>query len=434
MNKAPILRQLCTILLVFAFVLPLVVVGFGCKNDDSTAPGVTTITVSGFVKDYDGEPISGVVVIIRGSTPVTTAGDGSFSVANVTAPYDLSVVLGTQNTVVIFKGLTRSDPTLSYSVSLATLKTATITGTVPGAAGKTTIVFFVSGTKAWRVTANQATGDFTINATWYGSTGSYVGKLYVLRWTLGPNNLPLVYDAYGERALTISSGGTFANNNFVVGDLTDPAEQSISGTINRPTTAYTLTGKQFYLNIGSAYVVVAGESGTLTDNFSYNVPSIAGALFGVNTFATLTTTPTNRLAFAYDAGITPGTSNEVVNLLTAPQANLPAHNGTGIDTSTAFLWTAGGGTGIYLISIAPTAGVHPAYLIYTQSTTVTIPNYSAQGLGLPANTPYQWQLVQYYPVASVDAVASPTFLSLFRGNQGDYGFGISEIFAFTTKP
>ncbi len=436
MNRSSNVHRLCDLLCMLTVTLSMVFVISGCKKDDSSSsPIVTVITVNGFVKDADGEPITGVAVIVKGRTPVTTAANGSFSVPNVTAPYDLSVILSTQNTVVTLKGLTRADPTLTYNSSLTPTKNATISGTVPAAAVKATIVFFVSGTKIWRVVADPVTGAYTINASWNGSTGSYVGTLYVLRWTVGPNGLPLVYDGFGQRSLTITSGGTFPGNNFAAGDLTDPAEQSVSGTINRPSASYQLSLKQVYLNLGQAYVAIAGESGgTLTDNFSYNVPSIANALFGVNTNATQTATPSNRIAFSYDAGITPGASNEIISMLVAPQLNLPAHNGTNIDTSTSFLWTAGGGAGVYVVFVSAAVAGQPNYLIYTQSTSVTVPNFAPQGLGFPSNAAYSWQVAQYYPVASVDVVASDSYLTLIRGNQGDFGFGISETFNFTTKP
>jgi hypothetical protein len=436
MNRFINMHRPSSLLCGLVFVLSIVAGLSGCKKDDnSTAPVATTITVNGFVKDYDGEPIASVVVIIKGHAPVTTTTSGSFSVSNVTAPYDLSVILNAQNNAITYKGLTRSDPTLASNSSFGTTKNATISGTVPPAVGKTTMVFFVSGTRVWSVTANPTTGVYTINASWNGSAVSYTGTLYVLRWTVNPNGLPLIYDGYGQRALTITAAGSFPNNNFAVGDLTDPADQSISGTINRPTVNYQMLQKALFLNIGQAYVYLAGEyGGTLTDNFSYNVPSISNTLFGVNAGANQTATPSNRVAFHYSNGIAAGSTSTTVNLLTAPQPNLPAHNGTNIDTTTSFLWTAGGGAGVHVVFITPNVGGQPSYTIYTQGTSLTIPNFAAQGLGLPANATYSWQVFQYYPVASVDVVASPAYSSLIRGNGGDFGYGYSETFQFTTKP
>src|SRR5713101_4316648 len=229
--------------------LVLLVFMMGCsKNEGGPGPGGGgTITVNGSVQDSYFNPVSGAVVIVSGKTPVTSAANGSFTVSGVSTPYDITVVVGTQKRAIVYQGLTRTDPVLfAIGIPLPAPKSATISGTVPGAPSATTIVLFVSGVKSWSATANPTTGAYTISATWYDSNTVYAGQLHVLRWT--PNSgLPTAYDGYGNRALTITAGGTFnSGNDFTAGQLVDPAEQTISGSVVRPTGFSAVNYRQFY--------------------------------------------------------------------------------------------------------------------------------------------------------------------------------------------
>ncbi len=392
------------------------------------------ITLNGFVKDYDGEPISGVTVLVKGQSPSITNASGGFTISNVIAPYDITVILSTQKAATVYRGLTRSDPTLLYFSSLTVQKTATISGSVPVATGKTTKVFFVSGTNSWSGIASPTTGLFSFSPLWKGSTTSYSGKLYTLRWSSNANGLPSQYDAYGSKDLTMSAGGTFSGLNFSTTDLTDPPEQTISGTIVRPTSSYKLTEKYIGLNYGNAFVSLGGEKGaTITDDFSYSVPNISGATFEVEGYCELTATPTNRKSRYWKMGIVGGTTGVSISLADAPQLNIPVHNATAVDTTTQLLWAMGVQTGVFEIDITPmTSGGGPTFVVFTAANSASIPNLSPQGLGLPSNVSYSWQVFVHYPL-SMDNCASETLVRFVNGGTGSVGMGTSEIFSFTTK-
>ena len=349
------LKRIVILLTAFLFLLIIV----SCEEDSPSEPNGNsqTITVSGFVKDADGEPVAGVSVIIKGKAPTTTNANGGFTVSNVSKPYEARVILSTEQSAIVYQGLTRTDPTLLYLSAPTSWKTATISGTVPPAAGKITKVFFVSGTMAWSEIANEITGSYNLSVSWKGTVNSVTGNLYVLRYTQNPNGTPAQYDAYGsEDNLTVSASGTFVDHNFTTGDLTDPPEQNISGSIVRPTSSYELFEKMLYLTFGSAEIYLGGENAAnLADNFSYIVPSLTGATFGVNAWATLIATPNPRYTVYWKRGIAAGSSGTTITLSSAPQLNIPAHNGSGIDTTTQFLWTMGSGGGICYLLIEPTA-------------------------------------------------------------------------------
>ena len=411
---------------------------------DVTANALVTvaqsITVNGIVEDVDGQPVSGVTVMIKGKTPTTTDGNGGFSFSNVNTPYEVRVIMSIGQVAIVYQGLTVSNPTLLYLGSTALWKSATIGGTVPPAAGKITTVFFVSGNMAWTTTANQSTGSYSLVCDWKGSANSFSGQLQVLRWTQNTSGMPEQYDAYGiEDNFTISDGGIFNNHNFTAASLSDPQELNISGSIVRPSSSYELSSKTLYLTYESsaiyAKIYLGVESGaSLTDNFSYVVPSLAGATFGVDVQGAFYGSITPRFTTYWKRSITGGSSGTTINLSSSPQLNLPAHNGSGIDTTTQFLWTKGSGGGISYILIEPTSsGTGPTYYIFTGGNTTSIPNLAPQGLGLPSSVSYTWSVIQIFPLASVDEAASSSFPQLALGKK-EGGEATSENFNFTTHP
>src|SRR6266550_5944672 len=153
-----------------SFTLPLAILGLlvACVGPGPTTP--QGITVIGLVQDRVAEPISGATVLV-GKSSVTSSSDGTFSIPGVVTPYDITAILPAQNTAVVYKGLTRSDPVLLYPDVAAAERTATISGTVPPAAGSVTYVLFVSsGRYATGGGRDDATtGQYAFAVRWYGS-------------------------------------------------------------------------------------------------------------------------------------------------------------------------------------------------------------------------------------------------------------------------
>ncbi len=401
----------------------------------ATAPAAVTvatgITVNGLVKDFSGEPISGAAVLVAGKSPVTSGSDGKFSVSNVSPPYDITLILSTQKTAVVYKGLTRTDPTLLYLDFTGAAKTAVINGTVPVAAGKVTAVLFVSGTVGGLDVADPTTGAYSMTVYWYGAAAAKTGQLYVLRWTpgAGPAFLPTSYDGYGNKAQTISAGGTFTQD-FAPGELNDPPEQSIGGTVTVPAN-YTLSDRELVFMFGSLPVFIAQETGTLSNTFTYNVPNVSGLQLTFGVYAEAA--GSSRVTSFFRTGISGGATNVSVPLETAPQLALPVNAATGVDATTAFTWSQGTGTGVNVFDVFPISSSNPRFFVFTTTADAKIPDLSAQGMGLPASASYRWQVERYMPVASTDAAAGSGFLPLVFYEAGDVGYTESEQFTFTSK-
>lgn len=395
----------------------------GSITAQSSVNASPAINVSGYVKDSDGMPISGVTVLIKGKSPVISNSDGSFTVNNVTVPYDASIIQSSSKIAFTYMELTRPDPTLLYLFSLTASKEANISGVIPlENPGERTKVFFISGDNAW---SEEAIGiNYALNVNWRGTENALTGKLYILRWK-EVNGIPSDYTAYASKELTVSTGGGYNNQNFTANEFTNPAEQNIGGSIISPT-GYMLQSKKLYLNFGNAFILLATHQSSTAD-FNYIVPSINGFTFGL----TASALNGNYITVFNKKGITAGSSGISINLIESPKLNLPANNGIGIDTTTQFLWSNSGTSGINIISFTPSNG--PTFFILCADNSCNIPNLAPQGMGLPSNAMYSWNVYKYFPFSSINDAAGTTFIKQVYNIAGDNGFSGSQIFHFTTK-
>jgi len=413
-----------------AIMLPLATLGLlaACGGDGPTPPP-QGITLSGLVRDLVGEPIIGATVLV-GKSSVTSSSDGTFSIPGVMTPYDITAILPAQNTAVVYKGLTRSDPALLYPDFAGAERTATISGTAPPAAGSVTNVFFASsGRYALGVgLANATTGQYAFTVRWHGSYDTDAGQLYLFRWTTDATGLPTSYDGYASKPLTISAGGDFSGNDFAAAELTDPPEQSISGAITVPT-SYTLNVRQFYIDI--AHVGLYWEEKNAPSNaFTYTVPAQSGLAF---TVAAQAVDASSRWS-SFHMRISGNSGNVSIPLLTASQLASPASGASGVDTTIPFSWTQGQGTGVNVFRVWPGNSTSPTYFVFTTGADAKIPDLAAEGMGLPAGATYYWQVYRFFPVASVDDAAGEGFRRLITDPDGrDLGETQSERFGFTTR-
>jgi hypothetical protein len=418
------------ILTIFISMLLLGMIFFGCSKKTIIEP-LGPINVDGFVKDYRGNPVSGAFVLIPGKASVTTNASGTFSIANVTTPYDITVIVSAYKRAITYKGLSRPNPKLLYTDNLPTTQYyATISGTVPIVAGKTTKITYIGNLGSNYTTTTTGTYSFTFY--WYGGADSVVGKFFVLRYETNANGLPVDYDAYWTKNLTLKNGVTYSGQNFTAVDAVNPGETNISGSTVHPSD-YTVSSRYLYARFADALIYFCYDPSYATDNFVFTVPSIQGLTFAIWTYG-YQTSNSNISTYMMQHDITAGSTGVTVTLNGAPHPTIPINNSTNVDTLTQFTWTQGEGSGVYLVRIYPTSSSNPAYDIFTTSTSGTIPNLSAQALGLPSNTAYSWRVLRYYPLSTIDDVASDTYRTMSWYYNKTFGYSYSEIFNFTTKP
>ncbi len=402
-----------------------------------------SVTVAGKVIDFIGQGVPGLVVRI-GSTNATTAADGSFSISGVTAPYDAAVINSTSKVVVVYKGLTRADPTLvaiNLGLAVTSPKTATFSGNLSGGAGfpnpanHDTRVFFGSPETLLSSASTAGPAYGPTNAAWFGPD-STIGKVYALQWQFDPGtNLPTDYKGFGERNLTLSNGGNFPNQDVALANL---AEDTVSGTITVPS-GYTLNLRRLHLRVapGAGFLLVNQSSPST--NYSFTTPRIAGATVALLARAA----SASREVWAWRSGVGTNASGVSITMSTAPGLSLPVNNATGVTINTDFQTTGFSG-GVKLFFFDSSMATNPDFYVVTTANTTNIPDLSAVGLGLPTTgtAAYEWQGFGIAPVASADAAAGPGgFLKdfvnavlLFNGvgPEADGAFGQSEKFNFTT--
>jgi hypothetical protein len=409
-----------------------------CSKDESSTspPPPATITVAGKLVNVYNRPVSGVPVVIAGIPSVNTDANGAFTIAGVTTPYSITIVDGNNTQALVYRGLTRSDPTLQFiEFNPSTNHTASLSGKIypatnyPEPLGRKTQVAFVSPEVTRSVTANGATGAYSMAAVaWYGASTT-TGTVFALQWSYNTTtSLPTAYNGYGSRSdVPLLDATNNPNGNDTMSVV---SSGSFSGSAT-PAAGYSTTVKSLSLRVGGTGTIPLLEDATSTGSFSYVTPAIPGATLYLQVTAGKVGVGS---ATAFKAGIDPNASGVSVSIPAAPELSLPINGTTGVTKSTLFSWTPFTG-GVHLLWVRGPAG-QPAYFVLTSAVGDSIPNLASIGLGLPASTTYSWWVYGFAPYASTDAAAGPNgFLSgLNTASPSDGSIGLSISRTFTTAP
>jgi hypothetical protein len=411
----------------------------GCGKDESTTGtggSLTPITVTGKVIGANKQPVPGVPVLIAGIPSVNTDANGNFSIANVGRPYTITVIDAANKQSLLYRGLTRSDPTLIFLGSTPGVKkVASLTGRIfpsssyPEPATRKTLVGFVSVETGKTTTATAATGLYTLsNAEWYGPSVT-TGTLHALQYDFSTTTgLPTTYVGYGVRSgvpLLDATPNPNGNDTMSVVGTT-----SMTGSVTAPA-GYTISAKTVGMVLGNTAGLTLLSDNNPATSFTYAMPNISGATFRIGVVATKASTGSTIIWKANVAGNATGVS---VTVPAAPELSLPINAATNVTTSTPFSWAQYTG-GVHLV-IFSGGGSKPSYYILTSATSDSIPNLSAAGLGLPASSAYSWNVYGFGPYADVDAAAGADgFLGVLSGAVGsDASYGVSATRSFTTAP
>jgi hypothetical protein len=389
-------------------------------------PHPTTFTVSGRAVNVDGLPVSGVTAVI-GDRSVNVGSTGEFSISGVRAPYDLIVFNGTTRQVIIYRGLTRKDPTIAVpGADPISGGTATISGTVTGGhypqqAGEASYVSFMAS-QAHAGTPIDGTGPagtFKLPVTWGGAT-TVTGHLHAFQYT-SQGGLPSNFTDYGNAPVTLSDGGSFTPNI----NLTPITSDSITGTVALPG-AYSVFDKMYTVHLDGARALSV-EDATHTTDFAYVVPNIAGARFSALAMAS---DPAGNIIIHSSTPVAAGNSIQLAPRV-APELILPANEAQDVDLTTSFSWSAFS-EGVHEVTFSQWDGMYYVTVV-TSDDSITLPDLSALGISLPRGGRLFWSVVGVAPVASMDEAASETFadlLSMSPKQEAYYGFTGDR--AFTT--
>ena len=416
-------------------------IGAGCSKSSSTGPSGgpgSIITVAGKVIGQNGQGVASVPVFVTGKPSTNTDASGNFSIASVTTPYDITVVDAAFKRALVYKGLSRQDPTLTILGSApGTARHGTVNGRISGgtftpnqgASDVTRVVFASAEASAGLNTA--VTGIFgPINLTWFGPTVT-TGGLFALQFTADASGFPVAngFKGYGARTGIAVNDGSTLNNQFDT--LQTVGTSQFTGTVTVPS-AYTLTGKSLSVRVSQTTLISILSDGTPNAALSYYTPAIAGG----SLLLSVTATKSGAETIYFKNGIATGATGVAITMPAAPELSLPVSAATAVDTTVTFSWAAMTG-GVHLVQFTGGAG-NPTYLVLTSGTSATIPNLKGLGLGLPSSAAYQWSVIGVGPFGSADDAAGATgFLGVLT-NQAllttDAFIGISSARTFTTAP
>lgn len=391
------------------------------SSNNSVQPP-TTITVNGKVLDTYGNPVSPVTVVI-GTQNTTTAGDGSFTINNVSTPYDAYVLSPTLGVFGV-KGLSLTNPFLPCGPQ--GIKVPGFSVTIPLVPSGSKIAVIFQDTVTGKVSGDTV---FTTGMTggvvnMGGITGQMVaGKLYVLEYNES-SGVVSSYTGYAEQSASFTIGMnqvfTFTSLNVM------PGQSTVSGTVNSSGGSNLVA--QLYINFGSKNNFPhRGRfiESTTSSAFNFNVPTGTTTQAQLNVVA-FTNSPSN--AFRMKT-LTVGSSGNVINLDTVPALLTPPNNATSVDTSTMFTYSSGSGNGLHFVRLTPTGATGKYFQIVTKGTSITIPNLSAYGYTLGQTAGYTW-----YDNKTLDLNSTDDYCSQLADlNPSILGNGQSTQFMFTSK-
>ena len=422
--------------------------GDGCMKSSSTDPAAgggpggvgNPVTITGKIIGQNGQPVAGVPVFVTGKPSTNSDGGGSFTIANVTTPYDLSIVDATNRSALVYKGLTRTDPTVLFvGATPGAPHSGSASGAISGgtftpnegASDQTTVVF--SSPEATGSTTASASGAFgPVSLSWFGPTVT-TGTLYALQVTLDGAGIPIAsgYRGYGVRSGIALNDGSTLNNQFDT--LKAVSTNQCTGTVSVPA-GYTLAAKVLYARVTQTAILGLLADLSPTPAFSYYTPAIPGATLLLGTEIIKAG---GGKEIQWENGLGTGATNLQVAMIGPPELSLPIAAATGVDTTVTFSWTPMTG-GVHLVLFGGGVGT-PTYYVLTAGTTASIPNMKPFGLGLPPSAPYTWSVIGLGPFSSVDAACgSASFIAWLRTPPvlatGEVLVGQSAGRSFTTAP
>jgi len=411
----------------------------GCTKNSSTGPSGgagAVITVTGKVLGQNAQAVAGVPVSVRGIPSTNTDASGNFSIPGVATPYDITVINASQNSALIYKGLTRTDPVLVFPGTVTGTKySGSVSGTVTGGTfpspGPRDVTRVVWCSPEITQSANAAAnGSFGFAPSWYGPTTT-TGGIYALQFTTDAQGLPVAggYKGFGAlTSLALTNAGALSNQKD---SLLPVTSTQFTATITLPG-GYTILGKALDLQVAAAAIQLLSDT-SKSLNASYYTPLVTGGTVALGIVLNGTS---GSQSITWKNGNAAGASGVAAAPIAPPELSLPLDAATSIDTTVTFSWTAMTGA-VHVVQFLAANHTNPTYYIITAGTSATLPNLKSLGLGLPASASYTWDVYGFGPLGTTDAAAgSITWLttSLAPGTGSQSYYGGTTTRAFTTAP
>jgi hypothetical protein len=396
--------------------------------------------VHGKVIDYWAAAVGGAQVQI-GDQMVSSNAQGEFSVPNVAATYDVSLVIKTMylnrevTYVWRYEGLTRRDPTLqvyrgrpSHDGTLNIHVDNVDFANKPR--GELARMDFAGPDGEFEYEASSVDTMF-LDGAWSGPNQTSMVGHALLFQTSGDPALPSAYLAHDSKPFDLAEG----HDGAITFDLAEGSSALPSATVSG-----TLTGPSGSNRNVKAYLRFADNAAiqllthyTTADTFSYLVPNLPNS-----TILLIGGQGDASQQYVFKDGVKPGQTGITLNFTDSPNLIVPAQNATNVDGSTRFQWSGGGTLALLVVTSQPR---YDAMFVVTTKKETTLPVYPETSFALPAGEGYTWRIETHGTYASMDeATGSEGFLqscAFYRPRGPKRGDGVyteSSGRDLTTKP
>lgn len=352
---------------------------FNSCNDDSNQPtnsATGKITVSGKVTNVVNQAASNIKVIISGKDSAVTSADGSFSISEITAPYNLQIIDVAANVIKYYHGVTESQIRIPgvgiVNGSIVCEITVTYPPEIftPNIDGK---VMFTDGNYVNSYESFSQGLPFTV---WLPDNSPVTGKLILITYKKDGSGKIISYENFGQSAsIQVSNGGNYTYN-FSPDEVSlNPGENILSGSINLQP-GYDSDDNFFYLTFSNKrtpnYSIPLRFETISSNVFNIlvptNLPLQYSSMLGCYSF-------NGQLSNTEIFKLPPGPSGINLDTKTPPELLTPENNAIDVNLNTEFTFTSGTGTGIYLINLHNET-LNKRYTIYTSSNRFRLSEFS----------------------------------------------------------
>ncbi len=377
-------------------------------------------TITGKVL-YGGvnQPVAGAAIDVVGYGSTTTDSSGNFSLSNVPATYDIGVTLGDR--ITLYKGLTRSNPTLVLYGAYPTRHTSgDIWGHLSNDDGQevssdTWVIFGGPGIAANSSAIDSWSDyDFTNGIDWYGTQAT--GNLFALA-------------GFGTSSPRVGKSTSITLDSTIrVRDLTLSAVSAyrLAGYCNKPS-AYSLDSKEVGVKLSPKAGIYVSD-----DSFSTYFDLYSAAVSGGEPYASCKASDGSSTSSARQGPFSWSNTSISLSIQDAPHALSPSEGATNVGTGSSFSWTGFSG-GIHVLTLGPRTGYSgPTIHVVTSATSLSFPSLSQFGVSLPAGAGYAWSVEGYAPLSSTDDAANGNALLDLATGYGTFRKGSSNSRNVTT--
>jgi hypothetical protein len=384
-------------------------------------------TVTGRVIDFRGHELSGVAVEIAGKQ-VTTDNSGAFTVSDVPAVYDASLIVHflnvvTQTHAYFYQGLKRRDPTLQVYQGLSAQSQtldATFSGTDQSATGTRTITLSLAGPDGSFELRDAPKPTLSRAIPWVGPAATQEHAHALVWQNNATTGLPEGYYAYATSPIMLSSATT---THVALGLSLLPstiASSPITGTVTPAGFSDRTDSVSVRFSSGATMRLV---STTPTSNtFSYLVPALPGTDATITFAAGEGCSPSSTgCGIVHKSGLSGGGAPLSVQI-PSPVTNLTLAPATAVDQNTVFSWMPGTGSGGPFVSmlINGASGNDRLYVISNEHS-FKLPTVVNGTYSLVHGESYRWQIETHGNPASMDDMAGPAgFIDAFSTNHSDF--------------